>query len=158
MKLIFPLVLTALAALSCNSATSTSGTTTTTDSLDNSVATEKPNTNYKPAFEGQTRIDAVKTTTPYASKIITESLKSPCGIAVLPDGRLLITEKKGALRIVDPASGAVSEKIEGIGEVDDKGQGGLLGLTLDPDFATNRMVYWVFSEKVDKGNHTAVAK
>lgn len=159
MKLIFPLVLASLTSMACNDGnTNTNSNNTETDSLDNSTATEKPNTNYKPAFEGQTRIAAVKTNTPYQGTIITESLKSPWGIAVLPDGRLLITEKKGTLRIVDPASGKVSEKIEGVGEVDDKGQGGLLGITLDPDFASNRMVYWVFSEKVDKGNHTAVAK
>lgn len=159
MKLIFPLVLASFTSMACNNGTTNANTNNTkTDSLDNSVATEKPNTNYKPAFEGQTRIAAVKTNTAYQGTIITESLKSPWGIAVLPDGRLLITEKKGTFRIVDPATGTVSDKIEGAGEVDDKGQGGLLGIALDPDFATNRMVYWVFSEKVDKGNHTAVAK
>src|SRR5690606_35585794 len=62
------------------------------------------------------------------------------------------------MRIIDPATGVMSEAITGIPDVDDKGQGGLLGLTLDPDFSSNRMVYWVFSEKVTDGNHTAVAK
>lgn len=158
MKLIFPIALASLAGTSCNNAGSTSTTTTDTDSVNTSVTTEKPNTNYKPAFEGQTRIAAVKTNTAYEGKIITQSLQSPWGIAVLPDGRLLISEKKGTMRIVDPANGTVSDPIKGAGEVDDRGQGGLLGLALDPDFASNRMIYWAFSEKVDKGNHTAVAK
>jgi aldose sugar dehydrogenase len=70
----------------------------------------------------------------------------------------LITEKEGSMVIADPVSGELSERITGIPEVDDRGQGGLLGLTLAPDFASSRMVYWVFSEKVANGNHTAVAK
>jgi len=60
--------------------------------------------------------------------------------------------------IVNPKGGQVSERITGIPAVDPRGQGGLLGLTLAPDFASSRMVYWVFSEKVANGNHTAVAK
>src|SRR5690606_23427564 len=89
---------------------------------------------------------------------VAEGLKSPWGIASLPDGRLLITEKEGTMRIVDPASGKVSDAITGIPKVDAQGQGGLLGITLDPDFANNRMVYWTFAEPVSGGNHTAVAK
>ena len=122
-----------------------------------SVETEKPNTDYKPAFEGQTRIAAVKTQTPYEGTILTKDLKKPWGIAILPDGRLLITEKEGTMRIAT-TSGQLSEPITGIPEVDSKGQGGLLGLTLDPDFNSNRMVYWTFSEKRPGGNLTAVAK
>ena len=75
----------------------------------------------------------------------------------LPDGRLLITEKAGNLRIVK-STGEISEKITGLPKVDENGQGGLLGITLDPDFVQNRMVYWAFAEPVSGGNHTAVAK
>ena len=121
------------------------------------VETSKANSNYKPAFEGQTRINGVKTTTPYESKVITSELNSPWGIAVLPDGRLLITEKEGVLRIVS-ADGNVSPAITGLPKVDSDGQGGLLGITLDPDFSSNRMIYWAFSEPVSGGNHTAIAK
>eukprot|EP01136_Pigoraptor_vietnamica_P016290 Opistho-1_new@60170 len=110
------------------------------------VETKEPNTAYKSAFSGQTRIQGVKTKTPYESKILTEDLKKPWGIAPLPDGRLLITQKKGTLRMAD-ASGKLSEEITGIPEVNDSGQGGLLGITIDPDFSKNRMVYWTFSEK-----------
>jgi aldose sugar dehydrogenase len=81
----------------------------------------------------------------------------PWGIAVLPDGRLLITEKEGTLRIVT-TSGNMSAGITGVPKVNPRGQGGLLGLTLDPAFSTNRMIYWVFSEETPEGNLTAVAK
>lgn len=121
------------------------------------VETQKANTDYKPAFEGQTRIAGVKTSTAVEGKVIAEGLKSPWGIALLPDGRFLITEKEGTLRIATSA-GQVSEAITGLPKVDARGQGGLLGLTIDPNFASNRMVYWVFSEPVAKGNLTAVAK
>jgi len=122
------------------------------------VETNKGNAEYKPAFEGQTRIVGVKTSTPFESKVILEGLKSPWGITSFSDGRLLITEKEGTLRIADPATGKLSEAITGLPKVDPQGQGGLLGITLDPDFQTNRMVYWVFSEPVSGGNHTAVGK
>ena len=121
------------------------------------VETKSPNSSYKPAFKGQTRVPSVKTTTPVEAKVITTELKSPWGIAVLPDGRFLVTEKRGQMRIVS-ATGAVTEAITGIPEVNPAGQGGLLGLTLDPAFASNRTVYWVFSEPSAEGNVTAVAK
>lgn len=129
-----------------------------TDEDDQSgVETKSPNSDYKPAFTGQTRITAVKTATPYEGKVLTSDLKSPWGIAVLPDGRLLITEKAGTMRIATTA-GKLSEPITGIPPVKFSGQGGLLGVTIDPQFASNRMVYWTFSEARPDGNLTAVAK
>jgi glucose/arabinose dehydrogenase len=122
-----------------------------------SVETKEPNSAYKPAFAGQTRIAGVKTTTPYEGKVLTEALKSPWGITSLPDGRLLITQKEGTMRIVTP-TGQVGEPITGLPKVNTSGQGGLLGVRVDPDFATNRMVYWVFSDPTPEGNLTAVAK
>lgn len=121
------------------------------------VETNAPNSSYKPAFSGQTRINGIKTNTSYQSTILTSALASPWGVKTLPDGRLLITEKGGNLRIVTTA-GAVSSPITGLPAVNSADQGGLLGLCLDPDFASNRMIYWVFSEAVAGGNITAVAK
>lgn len=112
---------------------------------------------YNPAFPNQTRVAGIKTSTPYEAKVLAEGLKSPWGIASLPDGRLLVTEKAGNLRIVTQ-DGKMSEPITGLPEVHHKGQGGLLGITLDPKFKSNRMVYWAFSEPTDEGNLTAVAK
>ena len=121
------------------------------------VETKKANTNYKPAFEGQTRIAGVKSNTPIDVKVLSSGLKRPWGIASLPDGRFLVTEKEGTMRIAT-STGQLSEPITGLPEVNSKGQGGLLGLAIDPSFASNRMVYWVFSENVTGGNHTSVAK
>src|SRR5215213_4800899 len=56
------------------------------------VETNPPNSNYKPAFAGQTRIAGVKTKAAYEGRILTKDLKSPWGITSLPDGRFLITE------------------------------------------------------------------
>lgn len=130
---------------------------TSTDSVSAPVETKAPNTAYKPAFAGQTRIASVKTTTAFESKIITSSLKSPWGITSLPNGKLLITEKGGTMKIVTTA-GVVSAALTGVPAVDSKGQGGLLGVTIDPAFEQNRMVYWAFSEPVAGGNHTSLAK
>lgn len=121
------------------------------------VETEPANTSYKPAFEGQTRITGMITTTDYESRVITDDLKAPWGVTSLPDGRLLVTEKAGNMRIVT-AAGTVSDAITGIPAVNSANQGGLLGLCLDPQFASNRMVYWSFSETVAGGTITAIAK
>jgi len=122
-----------------------------------SVETKKPNTDYKPAFAGQTRIGAIQTKTAYEGKVITSSLDHPWGIAALPDGRFLVTEIEGRMRIVT-AAGKVGEPISGVPKVHASGQGGLLGICLDPSFSKNRMVFWAFSEQTDNGTVTAVAK
>jgi len=149
----------ALALGSCgnNQAANGNAASDPADSIYPPVETKKANADYPPAFEGQTRTAGAKTRMPYGHTVLTDKLESPWGIAVLPDGRLLITEKKGSMRIVS-ADGTLSEAITGIPEVDLRGQGGLLGLALDPDFPNNRTVYWSFSEAVRGGNHTAVGK
>ena len=161
MKKLFSAVLlsSSVLAIACNNGNASSTETSASqDSIYPAVETNKANTTYKPAFEGQTRIAGVKTTTAYEGKVIATGLKSPWGIAVLPDGRLLITEKEGVFRIVAADGSTTSEAITGLPKVDTEGQGGLLGITLDPNFESNRMVYWTFAHKVDKGNLTAVAK
>jgi glucose/arabinose dehydrogenase len=127
------------------------------DSSTDPVEKLAPNSTYPSAFPGQTRIAGVKTKAAIQSKILVNGLKRPWGMTVLPDGRLLITEKAGVMKIVT-TSGTVSEPITGLPEVNSAGQGGLLGLTIDPDFTKNRMVYWSFSEKSASGNLTAIAK
>lgn len=121
------------------------------------VETRAPNSSYKPAFAGQTRIGSVSTQAAYEGRVLNSGLTRPWGITALPDGRLLITEKGGTMRIATP-QGQLGGAITGLPAVDSRGQGGLLGLAIDPQFATNRMVYWVFSEPVQGGNLTAVAK
>lgn len=131
--------------------------TAAVDSTYAPVESKEPNTDYKPAFEGQTRIAGVKTTTPYEFKVLTEGLEQPWGITSLPDGRFLVTQKTGTMRIVSQ-DGTLSDPITGLPKVNSGRQGGLLGLTLDPSFTSNRMVYWVFSQPLANGNLTAVAK
>lgn len=122
-----------------------------------SVETKQPNSDYKPAFKGQTRIGAVVTKTPYEGKILTSSLQGPWGIAPLADGRFIITERGGMMRIVS-ASGSVGAPLNGVPKVNSDGQGGLLGVCIDPDFGKNRMVYWAFSEHLANANETSVAR
>lgn len=122
------------------------------------VETQPPNSpQYKPAFAGQTRVAGVRTTTPINVQILSSALNKPWAVIALPDGRLLITEKGGTFRIAT-TTGMVSAPITGAPKVDSRGQGGLLDVALDPNFTTNRTIYWAFSEPVSGGNHTAVAK
>ncbi len=123
----------------------------------NAVETQKPSADYKPAFAGQTRINAVKTTTPLNINVINSKLENPWGIAVMPDGRFLITQKYGTMVILQ-ANGTLSKTITGLPKVDPSGQGGLLDVTLAPDFAKSRMVYWAYSEPQEKGVLLAIAK
>ncbi len=121
------------------------------------VETQQPNTSYSPAFEGQTRIAGVRTTTPYAATIIASGLSNPWAVTALPDGRLVITEKEGTLRLVT-TDGNVSEKISGFPEVDDRRQGGLMDVAPAPDFTSSRMLYFTFAERTPQGSLTAVGK
>ncbi|MBK5269468.1 MAG: PQQ-dependent sugar dehydrogenase [Bacteroidia bacterium] len=132
-----------------------------TDSNDTSkvlsVETKPANSDYKPAFKGQTRIDAVKTTTPYKVEKIATGMGRPWAVVPMPDGRLLVTIKTGTMEI-HAADGALQKSISGFPEVDDAGQGGMLDVALDPDFTKNKTIYWSFSEKNGDGNLMAVAK
>jgi aldose sugar dehydrogenase len=112
---------------------------------------------YKPAFEGQTRVNRVKTTTPYQVEKIAEKIGNPWAIIALLDGRLLISDKSGYISLFSN-DGKMIKKITGLPAIEFKGQGGLLDLALDPDFATNKVLYWSFSQKYGEGNLTAVAK
>jgi len=120
------------------------------------VETKAANSTYKPAFAGQTRIGSVKTKTAYTSTVINSSLNGPWGIHVLPDGRLLISSKPGAMQILT-TDGKVVKTITGFPAVQFAGQGGLLDVNIDPDFATNRMIYWTYAQPGD-GATLAVAK
>jgi len=94
------------------------------------VETRSIVTKYTSAFMGQTRVGGLKTKTPFSFEIINTSLTEPWGIGALPNGKLIITQQKG----------------------------GLLGICVDPDFQSNRMLYWAFSESVSGGSITSVAK
>jgi len=123
------------------------------------VETRPPITSYKPAFVGQTRAPEQKLGVAFQTSIVAQGLKYPWSLAVLPDGRMLVTERiAGALRIVGK-DGAVSEPVNGTPAVMSRGQGGLLDVVLDPAFKTNRLIYMSYAEpQADGTNNTAVAR
>lgn len=140
-----------------NNTKSQNGSSETVGTAVSNPESDKRNTDIPAAFEGQTRVQGVKTSVPYEAQVIASGLGKPWGIINLPDGRFLITEKSGSMIIVSK-DGKTKHTVGGFPKVDDRGQGGLLDVALDPDFQNNRMIYWVFSEPVSSGNHTAVAK
>jgi aldose sugar dehydrogenase len=89
----------------------------------------------KPAFPGQTRAPYQATTPPVVTTL-TDKLNSPWSFAFLGDGKILITEKPGTMRVLD-ASGTLSEPVGNVPAVSAIGQVGLLDLALDPGFATS---------------------
>jgi glucose/arabinose dehydrogenase len=88
---------------------------------------------------------------------VANALEHPWGLAFLPDGRLLVTERPGRLRLVG-ADGRLSEALAGVPEVFARGQGGLLDVVLDPRFSENRLVYLSYAEPGPGGAGTAVAR
>jgi glucose/arabinose dehydrogenase len=79
------------------------------------------------------------------TEVITSALDTPWGLAFLPDGRYLVTERPGRMRIV-AADGTISAPLAGLPAVRAAGQGGLLDVALDPDFAGDPYVYWSYAE------------
>ena len=121
------------------------------------VETKNANTDYKPAFKGQTRTTGVKTSTPYKVEKIAKKLGRPWALTAMPDGRLLTTDKSGFMQLFE-ANGNLVKKITGFPDVVDQGQIGMLDVALDPDFSRNKTIYWSYAEKNGNGNLLAVAK
>ena len=110
----------------------------------------------RPARAGQTRACGIKSNVAFDVTVVAKGLQ-PWAVEPLPGGDLLITEKPGRLRIVS-ASGNIGEPITGLPPVDARGQGGLLDVALSPTFATDRTIFWSFSEPRDGGNGTSIAR
>lgn len=111
----------------------------------------------QPTRPGQTRACAATTDATFDVIVLTGDLDHPWAVEPLPDGSLLVTERGGHMRTVSSA-GDVSEPIQGLPAVADKGQGGLLDVVLSPGFASDRVIYWTYSEPRDTGNGTSVAR
>ncbi len=84
-------------------------------------------------------------------------LEHPWGVELLPDGRFLVTERPGRLRVVN-RDGRLSAPLTGVPEVYARGQGGLLDVALSPGFAQDRVIYLSFAERGSGGAGTAVAR
>ena len=102
---------------------------------------------FRPAFENQTRAPKIEDRDAVRSETFATGLENPWGIALLPDGSYLVTERPGRLRHVAP-DGTVSEPIAGVPEVLAEDQGGLLDVALAPDFAESRRVFLTYSRPV----------
>lgn len=115
---------------------------------------------FKPAFAGQTRAEAVTTSIALNVSEVATGLSNPWGLAFLPDGKLLVSEKApGAMRII-AADGTLSPPIVGTPKVDARGQGGMMGVGIPGD----GWVYWSYAEPraatatEPAGNGLAVAR
>jgi len=97
----------------------------------------------KPAFPGQTDAPAPQRASRYKTEVITDKLTGPWALAFLPDGNFLVTERRGRLRTVSP-KGVVSEPIEGVPPVKVVAAQSFHDVVLDPNFATNRYVYFTY--------------
>jgi len=91
--------------------------------------------------------------------VVAHGLVNPWGLAFLPDGRMLVTERPGRMRLIG-TDGRLGPPLPGLPPVAAEGQGGLLDVVTDPRFASNRLVYWSYSENASDGdgNGTAVAR
>lgn len=88
---------------------------------------------------------------------VAEGLEFPWSMAFLPDGNMLVSEREGRLRLIE--SGTMrADAISGLPDILVERQGGLLGLAVHPDFASNRLVYFAYAEGRANANHTALAR
>jgi glucose/arabinose dehydrogenase len=95
---------------------------------------------------------------PFHAETVADGLDHPWAVAFIGNGRMLVTERPGRLRLVAP-DGKLGAPIAGLPKIDAGGQGGLLDLVTDSDFARNRLLYFCFSEPAanGSGNSTALA-
>ncbi len=84
-------------------------------------------------------------------------LVNPWSLAFLPDGKILVTERPGRMRIVS-AEGQLSPPLKGVPDVWASGQGGLLDVIVDKAFAQNRTIFFCFAERTSGGGRTAIAR
>ena len=116
-----------------------------------------PNTSFEPAFDGQTRAPSTKTKVSYEYNTLNSELIEPWGIDVLPDGKLVITEKQGRLAILE-ADGTLITRVTGFPSINTQNQGGLLDVSISPTYADDSMIFFTFALLTNQGSATAVGK
>ena len=112
---------------------------------------------FSPAFPEQTRAPAMSSGFDLSVTVLADDLDHPWGIARLPGGGYLVTERGGRLRHI-AADGTVSAPISGLPEIIARRQGGLLDVKLGPTFEQDRLIYWTYSKPVQGGSVTAAAR
>ncbi|WP_395646437.1 PQQ-dependent sugar dehydrogenase [Terricaulis sp.] len=111
-----------------------------------------------PAFPQQTRAPEQRSNVAIHVEEIAAGLEHPWAIVFLPDGRMLVTERPGRLRVIT-RTGQISAPVAGLPAVDARGQGGLLDVVLSPAFAQDRLIYWSYAEpRGDGQNGSSVAR
>ena len=117
------------------------------------------NPEQKPAHAGQTDAPEKKSNVAFDVVTVVDGLQNPWSVAFLWNGKMLITERPGRLRVLS-ADGKLSAPVTGLPAVDARGQGGLLDVALDPEAAKNHTIYWSYAEPAAEAgaNNTAVAK
>src|SRR6202171_4521727 len=88
---------------------------------------------------------------------VASGLVNPWALAFLPDGRMLVTERPGRMRIVTP-EGQLSPPLKGVPDVWASGQGGLLDVVIDKSYAQNKIIYFCFAERTGGGGRTALGR
>ena len=121
------------------------------------LETRGPNTDFEPAFVGQTRAASTQTQASYSYSIINQELDEPWGIDVLPDGKLVITEKQGRLVVLE-ADGSLITRITGFPSINTQNQGGLLDVSISPSFDTDAMLYFTYASLSAQGSATAIGR
>ncbi|WP_375464840.1 PQQ-dependent sugar dehydrogenase [uncultured Methylobacterium sp.] len=119
--------------------------------------TAPPNTTYAPLLPNQTRAPRPAEAARVDVATMVTGLASPWAMEFLPDGRMIVTEKAGTIRIV-ARDGTPGPAVAGVPKVDARGQGGLLDIALSPDFAADRTLYVSYAEPREGGNGTTVAR
>lgn len=94
----------------------------------------------------------------FTYEILTRDLSHPWSLAFLPDGDMLVTERSGNLKVIDPTGHLAPRSITGLPKIRQHGQGGLLDVALHPQFESNRLIYFSFAEAGKNGYGTAVAR
>lgn len=123
------------------------------------LETRRPNVpEQRPAFPDQTRACEVRSNVDFEVVVLATGLEHPWAVEPLPDGRVLVTERPGRMRIIS-SEGEMGEPLAGVPEVQTGGQAGLLDVALSPEFEAERTIYFSFSEPRDEGgNATSVAR
>jgi glucose/arabinose dehydrogenase len=109
-----------------------------------------------PAFPEQTRAPSMRSNVSFKVEKVAEGLVDLWGMAFLPDGRLLVTERDGRMRIVK--DGELSPPVEGVPEITRQEISGLADVVLDPDFAENNRIFWSYIEGRPEGNMLTIAR